>query len=197
MRNKEDSQSGCESCVRVLYGGKNSVHAHARWQMSQKVRKTTSCSLKRSRSGPSPQRLNFSPRQATPAGPRGREAEQVRGRQGLWYIYIYISRWRVPLSADGLKNYSSGTHALMRRLYLVQLTRFSSEIHGEELEIKPSTTVVNDDGDSRVSQPVETSQLLMSRLHLELYLKGVGLFCHKKTLIWEITGTPNISWNRH
>lgn len=74
--------------------------------------------------------------------------------------------------------------ALMRRLYLVQLTRFSSEIHGEELEIKPSATVVNDDGDSRVSQLVRTSQLLMSRLHLELYLKGVGLFCHKKSLIW-------------
>lgn len=97
------------------------------------------------------------------------------------------------MSADGLKNYSSEVRALMRRLHLVQLTRFSSEIHREELEIKPSATVVNDDGDSRVSQLVETSQLLMSWLHLELYLKG--LFCHKKPLLWKITGTRNMSRN--
>lgn len=82
---------------------------------------------------------------------------------------------------------------LMRGLYLVQLTRFSSEIHGEELEMKPSATVVNDDSESRVSQLVETSQLLMSWLHWELYLKGVNLFCHKESLIWEITGRRNMS----
>lgn len=170
------------------------MHTHTHTYMltdEPKVRKTTSCSLKRSRSGTSPQQLNFSPRRVTSAGPRARtSARSAR-------FVIYISRWRVPSSADGLKNYSSGVRTLMRRLYLFQLTRFSSEIHREEHEMKPSATVVNDNGDSRVSQLGETSQILMSRLHLELYVKSVSLFWQKKSLIWEITGTRNMSWNRH